>query len=104
MNEVSIHLGTAGAAIGLGGVSVELIVGGSVTGEGTSLDGCNLSSEKRADVVRGIGIDPDKSCDALKVSGASEVLGTIATIPAAGSSRVRVVDPRFIEGFLFPTS
>ena len=93
-----MRLGTSGVAIGLGGVSVELIAGGSVTEEETLLDGCNFSSEKRGDVVRGVGIDSDKSCDALKVGRASEVLGTIAALPAAGSSRVRVVAPRFIAG------
>ena len=91
MNEVSIRLGTAGVAIGLGGVSVELIVGGVVTGELTLLDGCGISSEARTDVMRGIGMASIKSSDALKVGGASEVLGTFATKPAAGSSRTRVV-------------
>ena len=91
MNEVSIRFGTVGVAIGFGGISVELIVGGAVKGERTLLDGCDISSEKRGDVVRGVGIDPDKSCDALMVGGASEGLGTLATRPAAGSSRVRVV-------------
>ena len=109
MNEVSIRLGTSGVAIGLGGVRVELIAGGSVTEERTLLDGCNFSSEKRGDVMRGVGIDSDKSCDALKVGEASGGVGALATIPAAGSSRVRVVAPRFIvgarfiEGFLLPT-